>query len=212
MYSSDSEFNQDYRELCMGIGHLFITFARLEGVLTATLKLHLANRISGKAKEAEDIVLSSAIYGSMRFKAARDTIKRIMTTEDTPQPVVKFVLSVFEHVGHIETFRDYIAHQTTVPAIEGRGHWQVTDSITTRTVKDPQVRVFTLDAVVAAASDLVTAGNRLGGGLIGKRLYGDGFDASPVSWQYTPSMLRLVPRNKMRDPQGLAPQPPTSRP
>jgi hypothetical protein len=171
------------------------------------LKLHLANRICGNAKAVDDIALSSAIYGSMRFKAARDTIKRIMKTEATPKPIENFVLSAFEHIGHIETFRDCIAHQTTVPAIEGRGFWQVTDTITTRTVKDPKVRVFTSDAVVAAALDLVNAANRLGGNLIGDRLYAGEFDVSPVSWQYKPSMLKLVPQSKMRNPQGRVRQP-----
>ncbi|MGB5020167.1 hypothetical protein [Sphingorhabdus sp.] len=212
MDSSKIELDQDYRELCMAVGHLFITFSRLEGTLAATLKLHLANQICGNAKSVNDIALSSAIYGGMRFKSARDTIKRIMTTENTPKEVEKFVLSIFEHVGHIETFRDHIAHQTTVPAIEGRGIWQVSDSITTRTIKEPKVRLFTVEAVVSAANDLATASNRLGGHVVGDRLYEDGFEISPVTWQYKSSMLKLVPQNKMRNPPKHAPQRQASRP
>jgi hypothetical protein len=207
IYSSNPSHNQDYRDLCTCIGHLFITFARLEGVLAAQLKLHLAFRIQGEKAEHEDIILSSAIYGGMRFKAARDTVKRLMAAEGTPKLTENFVLKVFEHVAHIETFRDMIAHQQLVPAIEGPSFWQLTDAVTTKTIKAPKIYVFDADLVFLAAQDLVTAADRLGSHQSSKRLFSDqDFDTSPVQWVYMPSKLKLIPQNKMRSPLGRSPQ------
>lgn len=161
---------------------------------------------------AQAVGLASAIYGSMRFSAARDIIKRIMKTEETPKPLSDFVLGIFEQAGHIQDLRDRIAHHTVAPAYKGADeYWQVTDAMTTKNIKEPKVYVFSENAVALAADDLVLAGDRLGTALVGPRLFiSDGFDASPPPWQYRPSMLKLVPQNKLRNPLGhLRPPPPS---
>jgi hypothetical protein len=203
-----SERDAQYAKLCQAAGHLFIMFGRLEGTLTAALKLHLAMRMKGDPGSAE-VALTSAVYGSMRFKAIRDTIKRIMHVEQTPEAQAEFVLHVFEQVGHIENLRDKIAHHLVVPAYEGAGaYWQVTDAVVTRDIRKPQVWVFDVDAVERAAVDLVLVERRLGGHLVGAKLFtSPEFSTSPVSWLYTPSMLKLVPQSKLKSPLGPLHQP-----
>lgn len=200
--SSDPKLDANYRDLCVAAGHLFIMFARLEGTLSAALKLHLANRMSQDDPDPETAALPSAIYGSMRFKSARDAMKRIMTTEATPAAAQVFVLSTFEQIGHIEDLRDKIAHHQVVPAYEGaEGYWQVTDAVVTRDVRNPRVWVFDVDAVANAAMDLVQAGKRLGGHRVGSRLFvSPEFETAPATWLYKPSMLKLVSRNKATSP------------
>ena len=83
-------------------------FGRLEGTLTAALKLHLAMRMKDGNPSASEVALTSAVYGSMRFKAIRDTIKRIMHVEETPKRNADFVRLLFEHVGHVENLRDNV--------------------------------------------------------------------------------------------------------
>jgi len=172
------------------------------------LKLHLGSRMSGEKMSVEAVALSSAIYGSMRFRAARDIIKRIMKTEGTPKPAMDFALKVFEQVGHIEDLRDRIAHHAVVPAYKGaEEYWQVTDAMSTKDIREPKVYVFSEEAVVKAALDLIVAGDRLGGTVVGPKLFADSdFDVSPPPWLYRPSMLKLVPQNKLRSPLGPSPQ------
>jgi hypothetical protein len=210
MHSTDEKINEQYRQLCTAVGHLFITFARLEGALSAMLRMHLAGKMVGEV-DMRTLGLSSAIYGSMRFSTARDTIKRIMTTEKTDAKVQEFVLAVFAHIGHIQTLRDNVAHQQTVPAVED-GYWQFTDLITTRDISKPKIYLFHPNVVSRAGTDLVTAGDRLARDQTGKQLFNpEKFDISPIPWLYKPSMLKLLSQNDLRDPLGLAlPHPPSA--
>jgi hypothetical protein len=198
-----NQFQRDYQELCLVIGHLFITFARLEGSLAAMLKLHLANKM-GDILDLERLALSSAIYGGMRFSQARDTIKRLATVEKVDQKATALALKTFAHIGHIQSLRDMIAHQQLVPAYEGAGaSWQLVDSVTTRDIKNPKVYVFNTEAVGLAAEDLNTAAHRFGGeAKRGHILVALERDLSPIVWRYKPSMLRLVSLRELRaDPR-----------
>lgn len=194
------KLNKDYQELCLSIGHLFVTFARVEGTLGATLKLHLANKM-GKINDAENVAVSSAIYGGLRFTAARDTIKRLMSVEKPDQALVDFALGVFSQIGHIQDLRDKIAHQQLVQAFEGSGSmWQLVDTITSREIRNPKVFVFDTDAVSRAGNDLNTAAHRLGGNPGPGILDGLLNDVTPIEWLYRPSMLRYVPLSELRAP------------
>jgi hypothetical protein len=185
----------------MVIGHLFITFARLEGALAAMLKLHLADKMGGFL-DVERVALSSAIYGGMRFAQSRDTIKRLAATEKVDKATQDFALAVFAHIGHIQSLRDMIAHQQLVQGFEGSGaDWQLVDSITTRNIKEPKVYVFDTNAVAVAGDDLNTAAQRLGGeAKTGHILQALERDLSPIPWRYKSSMLRLVSQSELRTP------------
>lgn len=192
----ERDLNAEYADLCNAAGHLFIMFGRLEGTLSAVLRLHLGNQLA--VVDGSMVALPAAIYGSMRFKAARDTMKRIMNLQKVPDETKRFVLGVFEHVGHIETFRDYLAHQILAPAVEGSPFWQVNDTVTTRDTSKPKVYLFTAEAIRAAGDDLLTASERLGNSNLTRKLF-EGLDGAPVPWRYKPSMLALVPQSKMRN-------------
>jgi len=199
------DIDEDYRILCATVGHLFISFARLEGSLSAALRLHLGNQFA--ADVSANAGLPSAIYGSMRFRATRDVMKRIMTVEGTPKTIKAFVLGVFEQVGHIEHLRDLLAHQQTVPAEEGSPYWQITDLVTTKSLKDTRIYLVTPDMIRAASDDLVTANKKLGNFEVTDKLFiSPHFDASPVPWRYKSSSLVLVPRSSGRGPLGPPPR------
>ncbi|MFB0875341.1 MULTISPECIES: hypothetical protein [unclassified Sphingobium] len=195
------KLRREYQELCLAIGHLFITFARLEGALAAILKLHLADKM-GDLADSERLALSSAIYGGMRFSQSRDTIKRLATTEQVDKRTFDFASAVFSHIGHIQDLRDKIAHQQLVPAYEGSGaSWQLVDTMTTRNIREPKVYVFEMESVAYAGDDLNTAAHRLGGHPnCGHVLQSLERDLSPISWKYKPSMLRLVSQSELRKP------------
>lgn len=205
-------FNHLYRELCACVGHLFICFARFEGALSAILRLHLANNTA--LDRYESVALSSAIYGSLRYKAARDTIKRLLKLQKADKHLIEFIERVFAHVGHIEEFRNKIAHDTIVAVHEEHvtddGFWQVSDQSTTRDIRNPKIYVFNADLVADAANDLVTAATRLGQNVENALLF-DGLNIEPIPWQYKPSKLKLVNLDKVRSARQRS-HPPQSSP
>lgn len=170
------------------------------------LRLHLANNLAA-CGEHQSLVLSSAIYGSMRFKASRDTMRRLAAAELAPEGVNKFLDDVFAQVGHIESLRDKIAHQVIVPSVSpGEGFWQVSDQTVTRDLKKLKIYLFDTAAVEAAAADLTTAGSRLGNQTVGTRFFAnEGFDLTPIAWRYKSSMLKHVLRGTGRILQGRVP-------
>ena len=203
--SNDPERDVDaeYRELCSVVGHLFMAFSRLEGALAALLKLHLGDKLPKDSHVQQ--TLPSAVYGSMRFKAARDTLKRVMGVERTPDATRKFVSGVFEQIASIESLRDMLAHQQTVPADEGWPFWQITDLMSTRDIPNTKIYIITPSDISKAADDLVNVGLRLGSNSALKGIFtGDGFDISPIPWLYKPSMLKLLHQHKGRLPLGRA--------
>lgn len=195
-------FQLQYQKLCLSVGHMFVTFARLEGALTAMLKLHLADKM-GDILDLERVGLASAIYGGMRFNTIKDTIKRLAAAEGVDRHTQEFANAAFSHLAHIQSFRDMIAHQQLVPAFEGAGAaWQLVDSITTRKIKEPKIYVFETSAVGCAAEDLNLAAHRFGGeAKPGHILQSLERDLSPIEWFYRPSMLRLISQSELRSPQ-----------
>ena len=192
-----------YIELCAQVGHLFLSFANLEGVLTGALKLHMAESIDVDEGSPRAIKLASAVYGSMRFTQSRDTIKRVISTEPPAPEKLAALTDIFAQIGHVLAFRDMLAHQSLQRATQRiDGTWRLSNLFTTKDVTKPLVYEFQLTAINAAASDLVTATGLLGrqrmtscliDGLIG--------DPSQTAWRYKPSMLKLVPRSKLNFPQ-----------
>ena len=197
------EPSDEYQLYCANVGHLFTAFARLETTLTGSLKLHLAINIE-KPGTPRAMKLASAIYGSMRYKASRDAIKRILTAESASKGLVAYIEGVFAHVGHIENFRDKIAHQTVSAAHNGKdGFWQVSDVVNTRDLVKTQVWAFNTSAVGAAANDLFLAESIIGNRPVKEKTFDGLTDLSPPPWQYKPSMLKSVPQSRL-----IAPPPP----
>lgn len=192
-----------YLELCTQVGHLFLSFANLEGVLTGALKLHMAENLNPDESNPSAIRLASAVYGSMRFSSSRDTIKRVIATETPNQQKLNLLTEVFAQIGHVQAFRDMLAHQSLQRS--GKridGVWRLSNMFTTKDVTNPLVYEFTMEAVNAASSDLMVATTKLARQRVTTTLI-DGLigDTAPIAWRYKPSMLKLVPRSDLNFPQ-----------
>ncbi|HMG48785.1 MAG TPA: hypothetical protein VK614_15160 [Allosphingosinicella sp.] len=169
------------------------------------LKLHLANNVSEDTSQTRTIALASAVYGSMRFKTSRDTINRILTTEPPKKTKAARLAAIFAHLGNIEKLRDYIAHQQISPVSQPMdGNWQISTLFSAKDLTKTAVFHFKTEAVNAASSDLTVALQRLGGRDVGTSLI-DALidDASPIPWQYKPSMLKQVHQSKAFPPLEL---------
>lgn len=192
-----------YTSLCRLTGHLFLRFAALETALSVMLRMHLSDNI-GDTEKPDGLRLASAIYGGLRYSAARDHIKRIMEVESTGAVEKAFVSSAFQHISHIQNLRDQLAHRHVNGAYTGgSGMWQLVDFATSKDISKPQVHLFHIGSVFYAAEDLTTAMERLcsynpGTGC----LFPTGaFDTSPIPWRYKSSMLKLVPLDTLRSAQ-----------
>jgi hypothetical protein len=202
-----SDLDEEYRKFCLNVGHLFTSFARFENMLLACMKLHLMKNIDhGTDDQKRSAKLASAIYGSMRIKASRDAINRILKAESAPAELKSYVTKIFSQVGHIENLRDQIAHQQVVPAHSDMdGYWQVSNHATTRDLTEIKFYVFDTNVVFDAASDLTLAGECLACEPITDRLFAGLTDFSQPAWRYKPSMLKLVPHSKLRIPPEQSP-------
>jgi hypothetical protein len=103
----DLDPESPYGVLCKAVGLLFLQWAKLENEMAASLRLHLYRQIRSTSKHGE---LASAVYGSMRMKASRDTMKRMAQELDYGEKALAFHHAFFMHIGHIEDFRDKLAH------------------------------------------------------------------------------------------------------
>lgn len=93
-FPSADTITNEYQDLCRLSGHLFLHFGRLENILTSALKLHLAFNIAEPGNERA-LQLASSIYGSQRFKASRDIVKRIMAAESAPKKLITVIDGMF---------------------------------------------------------------------------------------------------------------------
>lgn len=194
------DINEEYRRYSTHLGHLFASFARMETLLMGTLKLYLTMNIGG-LEDSRSMQLASAIFGSMRFRATRDMIKRVMDADGAPKERVATISNTLEHLTHIEALRDKLAHQLVTPAHGDLGaFWQVSDHTMTRNIKGLKVWVFDTLSVAHAAHDLVVAADFLGSLPASNYLFSQIDLSSPPTWRYKPSMLKLVPHNKLRTP------------
>ena len=206
----------DYDQFCREVGKLILGFGNLENTLSICLKWHLRDAmIILKPNHAAS--LSSAVYGSMRFKSSRDTIKRILKAERAGDQLAAFLAGAFVQMAHIEELRDKIAHQAVIEPRESHsGQWEAWDVFTTRDPENDRVWSFSLDAVAMAADDSHAFVERISTYLdvhrenVNSTLFGN-LDVSPIAWRYKPSTLKLLPRSKRRGPRSPKPQPRSSR-
>lgn len=188
-----------YPLLCEAVGYLFLQWAMLENEMAASLRNHLQRRMRNREK---GYLIACSVYGSMRMKASRDTMKRIITELDCGPKALNFHQKFFAQIGHIEDLRDKLAHQFVVKANkEYDGVWHTADIVTTRSYTNFKVYEFRTEAIVSAAQDLTAAAN-----MIGQYLPKAARRSAPQlpAWKYKPSMLKLRPRKRR-------PSPPTPR-
>ena len=175
-----------YGRLCSAVGLLFLQWSKLETEMAASLRLHLVRQARNKSQAGG---LGAAIYGSMRMKASRDTMKRIAQELEYGDKALNWHEGFFSHIGHLETFRDKLAHQLALKANEVEdGWWMVTDLVTSRSYLNTKIYTFETESIELAAQDLVWASH-----IIGEFLKKGARGSAPQSppWQYTPSMLKL---------------------
>ena len=194
----------EYDQFCREVGKLILGFGNLENSLSICLKWHLKVAMV-IVKPGHSLSLAGAIYGSMRFKTSRDTIKRILKAERASNEVTAFLTDAFGHIGHIEELRDKIAHQAVIEPVESHsGQWEAWDAFTTRDPQNDRVWAFSLSAVAMAADDAHALVERFSGYLDAQHEAGStelfaSLDLSPIAWRYKPSMLALLPKSKRRD-------------
>lgn len=169
--------------------------------MAASLRQHFRAQARNTKRAAR---MAAVVYGSMRMKAARDTMKRIAEAHEYAPKALEFHEAFFSHIGLIESFRDKLAHQTAVEIAGDEGIWLVTDVVTTRSYKNPKAYQFTAEAILAAAQDLVLATVAIGSFL--KK--GPRRSAPKLPpWRYKPSMLKFLPAEKVRTLQVRSPRP-----
>lgn len=201
----------EYERLCLQVGHLFIMFGRLEGTLSSLLRLQMSHRLAGGAKRGttkskESVKIAAAVYGSMRFQAARDTIKRLMDIQNLDPEHREGVDSIFIQMGHIQALRDALAHQQIFKAYKDKlDVWYLSDVATTRAFKTAHFRVFHLSAIAHATADLDAATHLFGSEMIRREIIAKPARfAEPQPWQYKPSMLVQTHHSTLLQP--LAPE------
>jgi hypothetical protein len=166
--------------------------------MAASLRMHLGRQFRASAKSGE---LASAIYGSMRMKNSRDTMKRLAQELDYGPKALKWHQDFFAHIGELEEFRDKLAHQVLRPLNkDADGSWKVTDIVTTRTYRNVKEYHFDTAAVMACAHDINLAAHSIGDFL--KKGAKRSAPALPA-WQYKPSMLKLREDKMPTSPQGF---------
>lgn len=196
----NADIDREYQLYSLHLGHLVNTFGRMETLLMSALKLHLAMNI-GSPTDVRAMQLAASIYGSMRFKAAKDTVKRILEVEEGPAQRRKIASEVFEQLAHIEDFRDKLAHQIVTAAHSDLGaFWQVSDHVTTRKLRSLKVWVFDTVALKYATSDLEAAAQLLGHKPVTNQLFDHLDHAELPKWSYKSSLLKVVPYTKLRWP------------
>lgn len=198
-----------YDTLTRVTGSLFLGWARLEGSLAALLRQHLAQALD-MPQIIDGLNFAAAIFGSARFKALRDTLKRIATVTGSSQDTLAFMDEFFAHLGHIESLRDKLAHQQIMPRNDTiDGVWMVADYVTTRDFRNVKKYEFTADTVLDASRDVLDAAWKTTGLLvphvIDENFPGE-FNLEQPAWRYKPSSLVLLPRNTKPSPLGLAPR------
>ncbi len=202
-----SSLDDEYKNLCVVVGHLFLTFGRLEGVLSAVLRVHLSNRLSPTSEGSYDIGIPAAVYGSMRYSNLKDTVNRITSYEEMPAVQKSFLGSIFKQCGDIQALRDVIAHQQMMGFDKSTDAWEWAGLTTTRDPKNTPIYQITANSISHAAWDLGIASDRIGVLQTEPKLLQPNLNIEPISWRYKPSMLSLQLHDAVSSSQARKPPP-----
>lgn len=187
-----------YAELASAVGSLFLQWALLESEMAASLRHHLTKKMRARK---QGYIMSCALFGSMRLKASRDTIKRVITELEYGEAALKYHTEFFSQISHIEDLRDRLAHHITIKSNKDYdGIWCACDVVATRSFKNYKIYEFDTETVFLAATDLRIAAGVVGGFLTSAA---DGRLPPMPTWRYKSSMLRLLPRRRQLSPQSM---------
>jgi hypothetical protein len=195
-------------KMCEATGRLILAFAQVETVLSACLRFNLSNKIDVRLSP-NTTGFAAAVYGSLRFKASRDTIKRVVHEErKLTEAQIQNLGDVFEHIAHIANLRDKLAHQLAVIPPTKPDVWLLSDTYSTRRFHSRQTWQITSENVQEAASDLAAARELFMVGLTSGILLKN-VPETPPTWRYKPSALKLLDPETARAllPRGRPPQP-----
>lgn len=190
----------EYDLFCRRVGHLFIMFARIEGSLSSSLRLQLLSRL-GTSPESIDLNksfdsfnISSAVYGSMRYQAAKDMFKRMMDIQNIESSLRQNIDITFNQIGEIQKFRDILAHQQ-VMRLENQQEniWYIQNAVTLKSITGIKVQKFHVDVIADATDDLSLILDIFGNGpVVSNDIIPDPtrFETLP-KWKFKPSLLTL---------------------
>lgn len=184
---------EDYKKLYALTGQLILLFASAEVYLSGCLRFNLSHKIDPAHESPEVHGFTGAVFGSIRFKAAVDIIKRVVEEERVLRPAQTAALQkVFEHFGHIASLRDKLAHQYTTPHPDIGGSWLISDSYSTRRPHSQKAWQITNEGIRDAALDLDLGRGWLGSHVQSAAMFSHVPD-EPPTWRYKPSSLKLLP-------------------
>jgi hypothetical protein len=200
---------EEWDDLYRWVGILFLRFARLECHLNDCLRFNLTWKIDTREWDNRS-GFAAAVYGSQRFKTSRDTIKRIVQEEGRLEPAQIAALgTVFEQIGHIAALRDKFAHQVFGRDPSKPASWLISDTCTTRDIRNSKVWSLETKALIAASSDIRVALEWIGdphqSGTLLKKL-----PTEPPTWRYKSSALELLTPEKARALREMQPPPQSS--
>lgn len=187
---SDSDKEQ-WRALYAAGGQLFFHFAALETYLSGCLRFNLTWKID--VREWKDRSgFAAAVFGSQRFKASRDTVKRIVREEGKLSVEQLSTLDeIMAHFGHIAALRDKLAHQHTIKHPEQPETWLISDVFSTRNLRARQTWLITTQDIRDATYDLHFGREALGDPVGSGTLLIDCPTEQPT-WRYKPTALELL--------------------
>lgn len=183
-----------FARLCTASGALFLAFAKLEGAISAGLRLHLSLALD-KDQKFDALDYSSGAFGSMRYGVSRDIMRKIMASVGESKKTLALYDEYHQHIGHISTLRNKLAHQSLVEDPRHPESWLISDLLTTRVMSARnEYQIYTQD-VMRAAEDLETA-LLLNKRFLRHRALKLGPPDELPAWKYKPSSLRHVNRKK----------------
>lgn len=180
-------------------GQLFISFGRLESLLSSLVRENLSSRMRA-IRYPNSADYAAVLLGSQRFKALQDTIKRIVQHEAVLSDEQRAAYqNVFEQCGHIAAVRDKLAHQFVQPNPEEEGAWFIADTFSTRDLTNVRVWQIRSADLSNASHDLRRAIEWLDAGGKGRLL--EFIPTEPPTWRYKSSALKRLKTGKLRSPR-----------
>lgn len=187
-------------EYFYALGRFMHSFSMLEVGVNDLITIHVADSISTDWAKLD---LVKSIIGGLRFKPARDTLKRLPRVSRFDDETREEVDRIFKHVGEIHFLRDRLAHNAAGPVKVGDEWWFASSNqVNIREGEDLEVIRFTVEMLHNAADDLFRADALLRRNVDGlNRMlsrvarvtdpdYAARLREPPAPWLYKPSQLR----------------------
>ena len=195
-----------WKPVYLASGQLLLFFARIESYLAQCVRFNLGWR-TDLSRYKDGSGYAAVILGSQRFKATRDTIKRVIEHENSLSSQQRAaVKEAMDHCGHIAAIRDKIAHQMLLPHPDDQKVWLLTDSYSTRDLQNARTWQIRTAAFTDCTHDLSAVINFLGPPSASGTLFIN-VPNEPPTWRYKPSELKLLRPEMARDLRARVVQP-----